>query len=100
MTLAGGLRKDVRMGTRIATNLTLPKDLVDELDAVCGPRNRSAFVEEAVRTKLKREKMRRAWSQAAGILKAEDYPHWATPELVAQWVRDSRAEETDPGPEV
>jgi predicted transcriptional regulator len=85
------------MTVRIATNLSLPKDLVDELDAVAGKRNRSAFVERVLERELRRERMRRAWEAARGSLKAEDYPHWATPELVQQWVRDRRAEKTDPG---
>ena len=87
------------MAVRIATNLSLPKDLVEELDALAGKRNRSAFVEETLRQRLRRERMRRAWENARGILSAEEYPHWATSELVQQWVRDRRAEETDSGPE-
>jgi metal-responsive CopG/Arc/MetJ family transcriptional regulator len=87
------------MAVRIATNLSLPKDLVDELDAVAGKRNRSAYVEETLRERLRRERVRRVWDKARGMLTAEEYPHWATSELVQQWVRDRRAEETDAGPE-
>jgi hypothetical protein len=72
---------------------------VAELDAVAGPRNRSAFVEQALRKAIKRERLRIAMERTAGVLRAEDYPHWATPELVVKWVRELRAEETDPGPD-
>ena len=82
---------------RVATNLTLPRDLVRELDAVAGPRNRSAFVEEAVRYRLKRERLRRSIVETAGALAGKDYPHWATSEKVVEWVRQLRAEETDSG---
>lgn len=87
----------MRMAMRIATNLSLPKDLVAELDEIAGKRNRSAFVERLLERELRRERVRRAWRAAGGSLKAEDYPHWATPQLVQKWVRDRRAETTDPG---
>jgi hypothetical protein len=83
----------------VRTNLLLPAELVRELDAVAGPRNRSRFVADAVAYKLHREKLRRAFDQAHGILKPEDYPHWDTPEKVVEWVREMRAEETDSGPD-
>jgi metal-responsive CopG/Arc/MetJ family transcriptional regulator len=83
----------------MATNLSLPVDLVAEIDAVAGRRQRSAFVEQAVRRALRRERLRDAIERTAGVLKAEDYPHWASSEDVAAWVRELRAEETDAGPE-
>lgn len=91
------MRKYMRMTTRIPTNLTLPPDLVAEIDAVAGPRGRSSFVEEAVRARLRRERFREAM-RAAGSLSAVDYPHWATSAQVVEWVREQRAQETDPGP--
>jgi len=83
----------------VRTNLLLPAELVRELDEVAGPRNRSRFVAEAVAYKLHREKLRRAFESARGILRREDYPHWDTSEKVVEWVREMRAEETDPGPD-
>ena len=85
------------MAVRIATNLSLPKDLVDELDAIAGKRNRSAFVENLLERELRRQRMRRAWEAVRGILK--DDPRFPTSEAVVEWVRALRAEETDPGPE-
>jgi metal-responsive CopG/Arc/MetJ family transcriptional regulator len=78
-------------------NITLPRDLVERLDAVVGPRQRSAFVEEAINHRLRREEMRRAWESLAGTLNPADYPDWSTPEKVQQWVRDRRAEVTSAG---
>ena len=83
----------------VRTNLLLPADLVRELDEVAGPRNRSRFVADAVRYKLRREKLRQAWEASFGILSPKDHPHWATSEKVVEWVRMMRAEETDPGPD-
>jgi hypothetical protein len=93
------LRNDLRMAVRMATNLSLPRDLVAEIDAVAGRRQRSAFVEDALRRALRRERLRAAMTRAAGALRAEDYPHWATSDDVVAWVRELRAEVTDPGPE-
>lgn len=86
----------MRMGTRIAVNLSLPKELVEELDDVAGKRNRSAFVETVLEKQLRRERMRRAWEAARGILK--DDPRFPTSEAVVEWVRALRAEKTRAGP--
>ena len=79
---------------RIPVNLSLPEDLVRDLDKVAGPRNRSGFAEDALRRAIKREQFRIAGERYAGSLKAEDYPHWRTSEDVVAWVRMMRAEET------
>jgi metal-responsive CopG/Arc/MetJ family transcriptional regulator len=84
----------MRMAVRVPVNMTLPRDLVERLDAVVGPRQRSAFVEEAITYRLRREEMRRAWGSLAGALDPADYPEWSTAEKVQQWVRDRRTETT------
>jgi hypothetical protein len=86
---------------RIPVNLSLPEDLVAELDEVAGPRNRSSFAEAALRRAIRREQFRIAGERYAGSLPKEHYPHWRTPEDVVAWVEMMRAEETstdvDPG---
>lgn len=86
----------MRMAVRIPTNLTLPSDLVEEIDEIAGPRGRSRFVEEAVRRAVKRERLRIAATRAAGAWR--DHPLFPNSEAVVEWVRRGRAEETDPGP--
>lgn len=88
------------MTVRIATNLSLPKDLVEEIDAVAGKRNRSAFVEGALRERLRRERVRLAWESVRGAWAGKGPPKWDEPDGVANWVRALRAEETDSGSEV
>ncbi len=83
----------------VRTNLMLPEDLVAEVDRVAGPRNRSRYVTEAVAARLRRDRLKEAWDRSFGILEAEDHPEWATSEMVVEWVRALRAEETDPGPD-
>ena len=79
---------------RIPVNLSLPEDLVAVLDRVAGPRNRSAFAEEAIRRAIRRERLRVSIERTAGSLPADRYPHWRTSEDVVAWVREMRAEET------
>jgi hypothetical protein len=80
---------------RIPVNMSLPEDLVVALDDVAGPRNRSAFAEEAIRRAIKREQLRLAIERTAGSLPMEHYPQWRTSADVVTWVRMMRAEETD-----
>jgi metal-responsive CopG/Arc/MetJ family transcriptional regulator len=103
------MRKDMRMtthtatqgglgsapgATRVPVNLSLPRELVAELDHISGPRNRSAFAEEAIRRAIRREQLRLSIEGTAGTLNAEDYPHWRTSTDVVAWVREMRAEVT------
>jgi hypothetical protein len=95
------LRREVRNYVRMAvrTNLMLPPELVAEVDRIAGPRNRSRYVAEAVNARLRRDRLKEVWDRSFGILKTEDHPEWATSEMVVEWVRALRAEETDPGPD-
>jgi hypothetical protein len=95
------LRTDVRNHVRMAvrTNLMLPPELVAEVDRIAGPRNRSRYVAEAVKTRLRRDHLKEVWDRSFGILKAEDHPEWATSEMVVEWVRALRSEKTNSGPD-
>jgi Arc/MetJ family transcription regulator len=77
------------------THVTLPEDLVAEVDKLAGKRKRSQFIEEAVRTKVQREKLGRALQEGAGILNPEDHPYWRTPEDTSRWVRESRERDNE-----
>ncbi len=81
----------------VRTNLLLPKDLVEEVDHFAGERGRSRYVAEALRARVRRDRLREAVAQTAGVLRAEDYPEWSTSEKVVEWVRARRSEVTDPG---
>ncbi len=88
------LAESLPLPRKIPVNLSLPEDLVAQLDEVAGPRQRSAFAEGALKRAIRRERFRIAGERYAGSLKAEDYPHWRTSEDVVAWVREMRAEET------
>jgi metal-responsive CopG/Arc/MetJ family transcriptional regulator len=82
----------------VRTNLLLPKDLVDEVDHFAGARGRSRYVAEALRARLKRDRLKEVIEKTAGAWTPNDYPEFATSEMVVDWVRARRAEVTDPGP--
>jgi Arc/MetJ family transcription regulator len=90
------LRIILRMAVRSPTNLSLPPDLVAQVDRVAGKRNRSAFVEDAVRRQLQRQLLRESIQTTAGAWRGQGPREWSEPGGVAAWVRASRAEETDP----
>jgi metal-responsive CopG/Arc/MetJ family transcriptional regulator len=74
------------------THIVLPREVVEDVDRLVGHRKRSHFMAEAVKEKLRREKLNAALEATAGILKDVDIPEWATPEKTSAWVRDLRRE--------
>jgi metal-responsive CopG/Arc/MetJ family transcriptional regulator len=75
------------------TNLTLPEQLLAEVDEIAGPRGRSRYVAEAVAQRLRRDRLRRAVDASAGVLRGT--PHEMSREQVTAWIDELRAEETD-----
>ena len=76
------------------TNLTLPEDLLREVDELAGPRGRSRYVADAVAQRVKRDKLGRAIKLAAGSL----VPKGGRPmtrDEVSAWVEQMRSEESD-----
>lgn len=75
------------------TNLTLPEELMAEVDELAGPRGRSRYVAEAVAQRVKRDKLGKAIRETAGIMVGS--PGWMSPDEVVAWVDFLRSEETD-----
>lgn len=76
------------------TNVTLPGSLLREVDRLAGPRGRSRYVAEAVAQRVKRDRLRLAIRETAGIMVGK--PGWMSPDAVARWVDELRSEESDP----
>ncbi len=74
----------------VRTHVVLPRDLVEELDELVGPRHRSDFIAEAAREKLRQLKLIKAAEKVKGSLAHVDIPGWESPEAAAEWVRASR----------
>jgi hypothetical protein len=86
------MRHRVRMNVR--TNLLLPKELVEEVDHFAGERGRSRYVADALRARIKRDRLLEAISTTAGAWR--DNPLWQTDQDVVDWVRALRADDRDP----
>ena len=71
-------------------HVVLPDELIRQVDAEVGKRQRSRYIADALREKLRRDKLLRALDNAAGILTARAYPEWATSRKAAAWVRETR----------
>lgn len=72
------------------THVVLPKTLVDEIDALVGPRRRSEWLAEVASDYLRRERLKLLASQAAGSIPDGEVPEWDTLESIAEWVRKQR----------
>jgi metal-responsive CopG/Arc/MetJ family transcriptional regulator len=77
----------------VRTNLTLPKDLMREVDKLAGPRGRSRYVAEAVALRVRRDALGAAIRETAGAMRGR--PGWMSPDEVVRWVDELRSEETD-----
>jgi metal-responsive CopG/Arc/MetJ family transcriptional regulator len=70
------------------TNVTLPEEMIREIDELAGPRGRSAYVAEAVRARLKRDRMRRVFRENFGATRGTS--EWRSSDEVYRWVRSLR----------
>lgn len=68
----------------------LDDDLVRELDELAGPRERSAFIEEAVRQRVDRERRWRLIRSAYGSISDGGHPWDEDP---GRWVHESRRQD-------
>ena len=75
------------------TNVTLPADLLDEVDRFAGHRGRSRYVAEAVVQRVRRDALGAAIRETAGAMVGR--PGWMSPGEVVRWVDELRSEETE-----
>lgn len=75
------------------TNVTLPEELLRQVDELAGPRGRSAFVAEAVAARVKRERLRKALDNLRGS--AVGTSSYMTPDEAYRWVRSMREDDDD-----
>ena len=58
------------------THLIAPKELIEKVDRLVGPRRRSEFIASAVDEKLRREQLLQAVQEAAKLPADRDIPGW------------------------
>jgi Arc/MetJ-type ribon-helix-helix transcriptional regulator len=69
-------------------HVVLPDDLLADVDALVGPRGRSAFLTEVIREAVNRRRLLDFLSSKEPILKDEDYPEFR--DGAEAWVRNMR----------
>jgi hypothetical protein len=72
-------------------HIVLPDDLLADVDALVGPRGRSAFLAQVIRDEVNRRRLLQILSNPEPVLKDEDYPEFADGSY--EWVRRSRDED-------
>ena len=78
-------------GSRRA-HVMVPAVLVEEVDALVGPRRRSEFFAAAISEKLARARLLKAAEELGGSLRDVDIPGWETSEAAVEWVHNLRRE--------
>jgi len=71
-------------------HILLPYDLVREIDAIVGPRGRSAFLVETAREAVRRRKLLQFLKSDSQVWKDTEHPELA--KGTAAWVRQLRRE--------
>jgi hypothetical protein len=77
---------------RTRAHIVIPESLLEDVDALVGPRRRSEFCEEAAREKVRQEKLRRAAHKLASSLAGTPIPGWENSAEARKWVRSLRRE--------
>lgn len=76
------------------TNLTLPEELLRQVDEIAGPRGRSRYVADAVAQRVKRDRLLQAVDASFGSLVPKGGRPMTRREVSA-WVRKLRSDESD-----
>jgi hypothetical protein len=71
-------------------HILLPDDLLREIDALVGPRGRSAFLVETARNEVRRHRLLQFLQSKDAAWKDEDHPELSGG--AGNWVRNLRAE--------
>ncbi len=69
-------------------HIVIPRELLEAVDELVGPRKRSEFIAEAIRRQVQREQQHQAIEKYAGVLDPADYPEWANGS--SEWVHNMR----------
>jgi hypothetical protein len=80
----------------VRTHVIIPDDVLADIDALFGARQRSKVTTQALRELVRRERLLRALADAEGSLKDVDILGWETSESAYAWVRAGRREHNDP----
>ena len=70
------------------TNVTLPEELLRQVDELAGPRGRSRYVADAVTKQVRRDRRRKVFEETFGTMLGR--PGWMSPDEVIAYVNAAR----------
>ena len=76
----------------VRTNVTLPEELLAEIDEIAGPRGRSRYIADVLARQVRRDQARRVFAASAGVLR-ESTSWGATPAETDQLLGALRSSE-------
>jgi hypothetical protein len=83
------------MNSTQRAHIVIPADLLREIDAIVGPRGRSAFLLQTAREEVRRRKLLRFLESDEAAWREKDHPELAKGS--AAWVRKIRTESEERG---
>lgn len=73
----------------VRTNLTLPVDLLEQIDRVAGPRGRSSYIASVVAKQVRRDLQRKVFEETFGVMIGK--PGWMNPDEALAFAKELRA---------
>jgi len=73
----------------VRTNVTLPEELLRQVDELAGPRGRSQYVAEAVTKQVRRDRLKKVLDETAGALIGT--PDWMDDDQALAFAKELRA---------
>ena len=73
----------------VRTNVTLPEELLRQIDEVAGPRGRSRYLADIVAKQVRRDLQRKVFEETAGAMIGK--PGWMTDDEALAFARGLRA---------
>jgi hypothetical protein len=73
----------------VRTNLTLPVDLLEQIDKVAGPRGRSSYIASVVAKQVRRDLQRKVFEETFGVMIGK--PGWMNPDEALAFAKELRA---------
>jgi hypothetical protein len=81
----------------VRTNVTLPAELLEQIDRVAGPRGRSSYIASVVAKQVRRDIQRAVFEKAFGGMIGK--PGWMNPDEALAFAKELRASWDRPDPE-
>jgi Arc/MetJ-type ribon-helix-helix transcriptional regulator len=73
----------------VRTNITLPAELLDQIDQVVGPRGRSSYIAEMIAKQVRRDLQKKVFEETFGAMIGK--PGWMNADEALAFAKELRA---------